>query len=87
VLRGRIEADLARMPPAADPTNASGRHGQWKLVNACADLADASGDVDVICSRSSASAHAFATRPEWRGGAGLAYRARGPICCRSGIST
>jgi hypothetical protein len=38
------------MPPAADPTNASGCHGQWKLVNACADLADASGDVDVICS-------------------------------------
>ena len=48
-LRSWIEADLQRLPPPADPTSASERLGEWQLVDALADVADAAGDVDAYC--------------------------------------
>jgi hypothetical protein len=48
-LRLWFEAELQRLPPPADPNSATDRFGQWKLIHALADIADAEGDVDAYC--------------------------------------
>src|SRR5512134_328526 len=50
-LKSWIEADLARLPPAAaqDDMSARGRLDAWRLTRALADVADAAGDVDGYC--------------------------------------
>ena len=50
-LKSWIEADLARLPPAAaqDEMSARGRLDAWRLTRALADVADAAGDVDGYC--------------------------------------
>jgi Family of unknown function (DUF6880) len=48
-LRSWIEAELQHIPPPADPNSATGRLGQWKLIHALVDIADAEGDVNAYC--------------------------------------
>ncbi len=48
-LRSWIEAELQRLPPPPEPNSATGRFGQWKLIHALADIADAEDDVDAYC--------------------------------------
>ena len=50
-LKSWIEADLARLPPAATQAemSARGRLDAWRLTRALADVADAAGDVDGYC--------------------------------------
>lgn len=67
-LRSWVEAELQRLPPPADPNSATGRFGQWKLIHALADIADAEGDVDAYC----AAQQRFA--PRVRDDAGMARR-------------
>lgn len=49
VVRAWIEADIACLPPPADPNSPAARIGEWKLIHALADVADAERDVDAYC--------------------------------------
>lgn len=67
-LQSWIEAELEHLPLPADPNSATGWIGEWKLIYALADIANAKGDVDTHCAAQQR------LRPRVRDDAGMARR-------------
>ena len=75
-LKSWFQADLARLPPPADPNSAAARLSGWKLIGALADVAGAAGDVDGFCGSAAACRAAMAMLRHLRSCAWLAEQVR-----------